>query len=219
MVEIIPAIIPENLEDLREKADRVRAYVSTVQVDIMDGEFAPSKSWPYNNLGQFEDLVKERKPLLGSLPYEVDMMIEKPEEVTDQWMKLGARAIIIHIDSTEMLDDIISRAKEKSVDVGIALRPYTDNEVLERWIPDINFVQFMGNQRIGYHGVELDENVIRKIRDIREKHKNLIISIDIGVNFKTATKLIEAGANKLVSGSTIFNANNIRDAIQKLQQS
>lgn len=219
MVEIIPAIIPENLEDLREKADRVRAYVSTVQVDIMDGEFTPVASWPYNNLEQFEDLVKKGEPLLSGISYELDMMIEKPEEVVNQWIKLGARAVIIHIDSTEALDDIISRAKEKSVDVGIALRPYTDNEVLERWIPDINFVQFMGNQRIGYHGVKLDENVIRKIRDIREKHKDLIISIDIGVNFETAPKLIEAGANKLVSGSTIFNANNIKDAIQKLQRS
>jgi len=217
MTEVIPAIIPENLEDLYAKADRVRAYVSTVQVDIMDGKFAPITSWPYNNHEQFENLVKEGNPLLGDLSFELDMMVEKPEDVIGRWMELGAKALIIHVDSTDMLEDITARAKERGVAVGIALRPYTDNDVLERWVPDINFVQFMGNQKIGYHGVELDARVLQKIIQLREKYPKLSISVDIGVNFETAPGLIKAGANKLISGSTIFNAENINEAIKKLK--
>ena len=219
MTEAIPAIIPKNLKDLYEKADSVREYVSTVQVDIMDGKFAPVKSWPYNDLLQFENLAKEGKPLLGNLQYELDMMIERPEKTVHKWMEIGVKAIIIHIDSTEVLDKIIQKTKERGVAVGLALRPHTDIEVLERWIQDIDFVQFMGNQKIGYHGVKLDESVIEKIRELRKKHKDLSISIDIGVNFETAPKLVEAGVNKLISGSTIFKSENIKTAIQKLQQS
>ncbi|MCH8049883.1 hypothetical protein IIB51_00510 [Patescibacteria group bacterium] len=217
MTEVIPAIIPENLEDLYAKADRVRAYVNTAQVDIMDGKFAPVTSWPYNNYEQFEDLVKEGKPLLGDLSFELDMMVERPEDVIGRWMELGAKALIIHVDSTNMLENIIPRAKERRVAVGIALRPDTDNDVLERWIPDINFVQFMGNQKIGYHGVELDDRVLQKITKLRKTHPKLSISVDIGVNFETAPSLIKAGATKLVSGSTIFNAENINEAIEKLK--
>ena len=217
MTEVIPAIIPENLEDLYAKADRVRAYVNIVQVDIMDGKFAPVTSWPYNNHEQFENLVKEGNPLLGDLSFDLDMMIERPEDVIGRWMELGAKALIIHIDSTKILEDIIPRAKERGVAVGIALRPYTNNDVLEHWIPDINFVQFMGNQKVGYHGVELDDRVLQKITKLRKKYPKLSISVDIGVNFETAPSLIKAGANKLISGSTIFNAENINEAIEKLK--
>jgi len=219
MTDVVPAIIPADLQDLYAKANKVRDYVDIVQVDIMDGKFAPSKSWPYNNLQEFENLVEIAKPLLGDLMFDVDMMVADPEDSIDEWITLGARALIIHTDSTEVIDDVIARIKEKGVAVGIALRPYTDNEVLERIVPKINFVQFMGNQKIGYHGIGLDENVLEKIRDARKRFPNLVITVDIGVNFETAPRLVEAGVNKLVSGSTIFKSENIGEAIQKLKQS
>ena len=74
----------------------------------------------------------------------------------------------------------------------------------------------MGSQKIGYHGVELDKNVLDKIRDLRNRYKELIIGVDIGVNLETAPGLVRAGANKLVSGSTIFESSDIGGTIEAL---
>jgi len=77
----------------------------------------------------------------------------------------------------------------------------------------------MGNDKVGFHGVELDENVYDKIKELRKKYPKLEIAIDIGVNFETAPKLVKAGATKLISGSGIFKNKNIPEAIKKLENS
>ena len=77
----------------------------------------------------------------------------------------------------------------------------------------------MGNDKIGYHGVELDKKVLQSIKDLRNRHRKLIISIDIGVNFDTSPLLVEAGVSKLVSGSAIYSSFDRGDAIRKLSLS
>lgn len=219
MVTVVPAIISENLDDLQRQVKIVAPYVDLVQVDIMDGRFAPSLSWPY--LGsQVSELraIKSKEELLGTpgVDYELDVMIENPEVEIEGWIDAGVRTLIIHIESTLSLQDIIDRAKARGAGVALALQPETDSDVLYKWIEKIDFVQFMGSQKIGYHGVELDKNVLDKIRDLRNRYKELIIGVDIGVNLETAPELVRAGANKLVSGSTIFESSDIGGAIEKL---
>ena len=219
MITIVPAIISENLDDLQRQVKIVSPFIDLVQVDIMDGKFAPSLSWPY--LGsQMSELraIKSKEELLGVsiVDYELDVMIEDPEAEVDEWIDAGVRSLIIHIESTSNLQDIIDRTKARGAGVALALQPETDNDVLYKWIEQIDFVQFMGSQKIGYHGVELDKNVLDKIRDLRNRYKELIIGVDIGVNLETAPGLVRAGANKLVSGSTIFESSDIGGTIEAL---
>jgi pentose-5-phosphate-3-epimerase len=84
-------------------------------------------------------------------------------------------------------------------------------------LPQADFVQFMGNDKIGHSGVELDNSVINKIKYFHEKHHSTTIQIDIGVNEETIPKLKEAGVSRFISGSSIFNVPNIKEAITKLQ--
>lgn len=228
MIEVVPAIIPENFEHLLEEVEKVAPFVSRIQIDVMDGIYAPTKSWPYSDdttgTLMFEKLVnkEESLPELKTITYELDMMVEKPENHFLKWINAGIKSLIIHVESTKELQSIINTAREKYVGVGIALKPRTPIESIYEWIdgvsstgsPNIDFVQFMGNNNIGYHGMSLDSFVLPKISQLRKKYPELIIGIDIGVNIETAPILVESGVTKLVSGSAIFKSDDIEKTIE-----
>lgn len=217
MIEVVPAIIPDNFAHLTDEVEKVAKFVSRIQVDVMDGKYAPSKSWPYSNERDWAYLQllegKTHLPHITEISYELDMMVENPEEHIDDWMKVGFKTLIIHTESTKQLPQIIEKATEHSVDVGLALKPATSLEQLDTYIEQIAFVQFMGNNKIGYHGVSLDSFVLPKISTLRAKYPELIIGIDIGVTEETVQILVDHGVNKLVSGSAIYNSEDIEETI------
>ena len=205
-IEIIPAIMPESFNDLNEKYSRVRDFVNTVQIDVMDGEFVPSKDWPYVG-GELEKI---------DFDFEVDLMVKNPEEVIESWVEAGAKRVIIHIESTEKIEEAFLKIPS-DVEVGIALNTTTPNEEIYPLIEKIDFVQFMGIAKIGYQGQEFDERVIEKIKDLREKYSRVIISVDGAVSLETAPRLIEDGANRLAVGSAIFKSKDIDKTIEQLK--
>ena len=232
--QIIPAIIPKNFEHLKTELNLVKDFIPLVQIDITDGIFAPTKTWPFDSAQgkpsssvqdnlvmdkHFEKIVEQEEgmPFWKDLNFEIDLMIQNPEKTLDKWINIGASALVIHIESTNEIEKIIQKIKSSNIAVGISLNPSTPNEKIYSLIEKINFVQFMGNDKIGYHGVELDKKVYEKIKNLRNKYPNLPISVDIGVNRETIPLLVQAGANKLISGSTIFNADNIEKAFEELR--
>lgn len=234
MVEVIPAVMPENYEDLLKKLRCVRGVVSCIQIDVMDGKFVPSVSWPYDSQGkdQFTLMVRggDMLPFWDEVDYEIDLMVEKPEEVIKDWVALGARRIIVHISSTTHLRGIIDLLEKRygeagdlegvaPVELGVALRTEDSFSDIEPFVHDIDVVQYMGIKKIGYQGQPFDEKVISKIMGLREECPHLIISVDGGVSIETAPLLIKAGASRLVSGSTIFNSRDVRETIFKLKHS
>jgi len=100
----------------------------------------------------------------------------------------------------------VKEIEEHKLSVGVALKPSEPLSRIEPMIPYIQFIQCMGNDKVGYNGVVLDESVYEKVRTLRELYKHMDISVDIGVNRETAPRLIEAGATKLISGSGIFKS-------------
>jgi ribulose-phosphate 3-epimerase len=233
MVEIIPAIMPDNYKDLKEKANRIRGVVPCAQIDVMDGKFVPSVSWPYDKDGvkEFTSMVSkgDMLPFWDEIDYEIDLMIKNPEEIINDWITIGARRIIIHIESTDKTRDIIEFIKNRfyenedfvcfeHIEFGIALGTETSFDKLSPFVYDIDVVQLMGIKKIGYQGQEFDENTINRVKNLRERYPHLIISIDGGVGFKTAPKLISVGVSRLVSGSAIFGSLNVNESILKLKQ-
>ena len=214
MAEVIPAIIPKSFDDLKRQAQIVAPFVKSAQIDIMDGKFAPEPSFPFidNDISNLATNYS-REIRLG---FELDMMVENPEQYFDDWIKFGIGTFIIHFESTNKLDELINILKEKGKGVAIAFKPETSIKEIEQYVEKVDFIQVMGNDKIGFHGVSLDEKVYEIVRDLRNRFKDSIISVDIGVNFETAPKLVEAGVSKLVSGSAIYNSDNIEEAIQKL---
>ena len=205
-IEIIPAIMPESFNDLNEKYSLVKEYVTMVQIDVMDGKFVSSKNWPYT-AGEIKKI---------DFNFEVDLMVLNPENVIDDWIKAGAKRIIIHIESSEKIEEVFLKIPS-GVEIGIAINTETENENIYPLIERINFVQFMGIEKIGFQGQSQDVRVLKKIADLRRKFSRVIISVDGGVNLESAPVLIQAGANRLVSGSAIFESNDIKRAIERLK--
>ena len=213
--------------------------VDTVQLDVMDGIFVPEKSWPYSSTGSPQDseqkndlaeLVASRDtmPFWEDIDFEADLMIAHPEEEIENWISFGAKRIIVHIESVSDMNSVIADVKDSvngkqvtdeghSVEFGIALNIDTPNKIIAPYIHAIDFVQCMGIARIGYQGESFDERVISKIEDLREEYPDVTISVDGGVNFESAPKLIAAGAVRLVSGSTILKSKNLEETIEKLK--
>ena len=182
-------------------------------------------SWPYTLKGvvSFQNIIQQEQtlPFLDKLNYGVDLMVEDPEEEILKWYSFGARRFIVHVESVDGLDvleRIILTYKKKGLsEVCVAIGIETPVETIRPIIKNIESVQFMGISKIGYQGEKFDEQVFDKIACLRQMHKNVIISVDGGVSKKTVSRLVEAGATRLVSGSAIFGDNNIEEAIKTLK--
>lgn len=231
--EIIPAIMPESYNDLVQKAGKIAGIVPWAQIDVMDGEFTASRNWPYGkeNQATFQKLLKEKKelPFWDELAYEVDLMVAHPEKVVRDWVALGARRIIVHIESVKALRPLIASVQaenateedctlEAPVEFGLAFNIDTPFDRLQGYMYEVDVVQLMGIAKIGFQGEPFDERVLARIRDLRAQYPHLIISIDGGVNRESAPRLIEAGADRLVSGSAVFGSSNVEEAIASLAQ-
>ena len=232
MVEIIPALMPRTFEELRVETERFIGLVETVQIDVMDGVFVGNKSWPYSEGANIiQDLTREGDtiPFWEDIDFEADLMIANPEREIANWISLGASRIIVHTESVTDMDFIIAEVRgsingkqvdgeeERPIEIGLALHINTPLKKIEPWIYAVDFVQCMGIVKIGYQGQPFDERVISKIEDLRELNPDVTISVDGGVNFESAPQLIEAGATRLVSGSTILESTNVEETIEKLK--
>ena len=238
MTEIIPAILPESFDELKDKMALINGLNGIVQVDVCDGKFVSSKSWPY--VGDYDAMYgriiseDEGFPFWESIDFEADLMVLNPEEVVDSWIKAGARRIVLHVESSKFLLVFLEEFRKKygyfgesafSVEIGIALNIDTPNEDIYPFLEAnkegrslADFVQFMGIQKVGYQNQSFDETVLGKIHDLRQKYPGTIISIDGGVNFDNAKDLINDGVNRLISGSAIFESEDIKEAIEEFRK-
>jgi len=218
---IIPAIIPETYEHLRSRLRDVQDVVRRVQIDVMDGTYAPSTSWPY--IGAVREAFEAQRREDAGLPYwqhfdfEIDLLVKNPEARIHEWALAGVSTLIFHVESTDALPEIAQICRERRIEMALAIRPTTDIGVLEPYIEQAIFVQVMGNERIGYHGVTLSEQALSTIRDISNRWPELVIGVDIGVNAETLPSLIEAGASRFAAGSAVFNFSSPAGALAHLE--
>lgn len=218
--------MPKDFEEVSAKAGLVHRFVKSVQIDIMDGQLTPSRSWPYFE-GQEESFEKVASGEVGlphwkEIDYEADLMIVNPEESFTDWVNAGFHRIIIHIESTSKLRDIL-REWKGVVEIGVAINIDTDNSALTPFLDEesgnaVDFVQFMGIATIGFQGSPFDSRVVEKIVSLRQAYPQVIISVDGGVNLESAPSLIQAGANRLVAGSAIFGSESVEMTIEDFKK-
>ena len=155
-------------------------------------------------------------------------MVADPMDEVQKWISAGAKRIVVHYESFKDKDRLHSFIESfnknyrsdgsiVSTEIGIGINMETPDEVIDPIVSKINLVQFMGIDRIGKQGEPFDDAVIEKIKDLRSRLPDLIISTDGGVNLESARKLAQAGVNRLVVGSAIFESNDIRGTIERLK--
>lgn len=231
-MEIIPAILPKNFEELETDVGLVTGLVPTVQIDICDGKFVPNITWPYKKHDEnFEAILREERglPHWENIEYEIDLMVKNPEEDVMRWITAGAARIIIHVESTQHLVTTVQKVGSL-VDIGLAINIDTPNEVLAPLLGPgigvdgaevagenhIKFIQCMGIAKIGFQGESFDRRVLEKIATLQKMYPNMPISVDGGVTLENARELRDAGATRLVAGSAIFNTTNQADIVSTI---
>jgi len=224
IMEIIPAILPKDFKDLEDHIARVKGLVPLVQVDICDGQFTPSPSWPYKKAdSNFEAIAHEDRglPFWEEVEYEFDLMVNRPEDVVLDYVAAGASRIVLHAESKGDIRAAIEKLLGK-VDIGLALNIDTPLDVLEQYKDKIRectikYVQLMGIDNVGFQGQAFDEKVIAKIQEVKKKYPELAIQIDGAVSLQTAPLLRDAGASRLIIGSAIFESENVVQAIEEFK--
>lgn len=196
MVEIIPAIVETDFQEIRKKIDLVDGLTEWVQIDIADGLFAANFTWE-----NWTDLNE----LGGQAKVEVHLMVEQPEHYLADWMKVADR-VIIHPESTVKLPQIMAQFAHSAVKLGAALLLETPPETIYPVLDKFALVQFMGIKKIGQAGEPFASEVLEKVRALRASHPEAKIAVDGGVNLENAPELLAAGADILVVGSAIWES-------------
>ena len=210
-IEIIPTILVKTFKEVEERIRKVEDYVNWVQLDIMDGVFCCNETWRNpQDLKGFKTKVK----------LEAHLMVNKPEEIIDDWLKKADR-VIIHFESKITNREIgirkmIKKAHKKKREFGLALNPETHPMVVVPFLKDLDLVLFMTVQP-GWGGQEFKDWVLTKIEVLHKLWPKGNIEVDGGINPETAKKTIKAGANLICAGTYIFRSKNIEEAIKKLK--
>ena len=203
-IQISPSILSADFSQLRNEIKRLEeGGADMIHVDVMDGHFVP-------NLTIGPPVIKSLKKH-SSLLFDVHLMISPVHKYIESYSDAGADIITIHPEATDDLNSSIVKIKELNKKVGVSLNPETKIDIILNVLDKIDLVLIM-SVNPGFGGQKFMPEVLNKIKELKkiqkEKGLNFDIEIDGGINFENSKAAIEAGANILVSGTTIFKSNN-----------
>ncbi|MEI0609893.1 ribulose-phosphate 3-epimerase [Brachyspira pilosicoli] len=208
---IAPSILTASFANLESTIKELEeAGADYLHLDIMDGSFVPQITFG-------SKIVSDIKKIT-SLPLDVHLMIVSPEKHIDDFAKAGADIISVHYEGNLHLHKLIMQIKSHNVKAGIVLNPHTRVDVIEPLIDDIDNVLIM-SVNPGFGGQKFITNSIKKIEETKKLigQREIIISVDGGINLNTCSDVIKAGANLLVAGSAIIDSKDKKETIKQLR--
>ncbi|MBD3282148.1 MAG: ribulose-phosphate 3-epimerase [Candidatus Portnoybacteria bacterium] len=218
-MEIIPTILSKTSEEAEQKIRVVEKQSEWIQIDAMDGIFVNNETFPYN--GNYKENISKLKTLKIRSNIEAHLMVNKPEEIINDWLEIADR-IFIHFESRitnrELgINTIIEKAHKQKKQIGLAINPETDVAATMPFLKNLDAVLCMTVQP-GWGGQEFKPWVLKKIKYLKKIWPNGITAVDGGVNNKNIKRIKKAGTDIAYIGTHIFNSKNPEKRLKKLKR-
>lgn len=210
---IAPSLLSANFANLQQDIEMInRSQADWLHLDIMDGVFVPNISFGFPVIEAIAPLA--RKPL------DVHLMITQPGKFISRLQALGTFMMNVHYEACLHLHRTVQEIKKAGMKAGVTLNPHTPVSMLEDILPDVDMVLLM-SVNPGFGGQEFIPQSVEKIARLKEmilrKNLSTLIEVDGGINLETARLALDAGADILVCGNSIFSAENPEETIAKLK--
>ncbi|KGK88463.1 ribulose-phosphate 3-epimerase [Clostridium sp. HMP27] len=214
MINIAPSILSADFSKLGEEVKNIEAHgADIVHIDVMDGMFVPNITFGMPIIKSIRNVTK--------MPFDVHLMIEKPDRYIEDFVKAGADIITVHYEADKHIDRTINYIKSFGVKAAVALNPGTPVSNIKDLIPELDMVLIM-SVNPGFGGqkyIKYASNKIREVKELKDKfNPNLLIEVDGGVDVSNIREVVESGANVIVAGSAVFKNNDVEGNIKNLRE-
>ena len=200
-IKIAPSILASNFSKLNDEVISIEnAGADFIHLDIMDGHFVP-------NLTFGPPLIKSLRSLT-KLPFDVHLMVSNPDTLLDDYVNAGANIITVHVEACNHLARTLHYIKSKGCKAGVAINPHTDIQFIENVIEDLDLILIM-TVNPGFGGQKFIKSMVKKISLVKEiiSSRDIFLEVDGGITKENSKEVIDAGANVLVAGTSVFKTN------------
>ena len=210
---ISPSMLSCDFANIQRDVEMINASSADwFHIDVMDGVFVPNISFGFPVISAMKKHAKK--------PMDVHIMIENPDAYIQDFKAAGADILTVHYEACRHLHRTIQAIKASGMKAGVALNPHTPVSLLSDVIADLDLVLIM-SVNPGFGGQQFIDHAVEKVKQTRlliaASNSSALIEVDGGVNLETGKRLVDAGANALVAGSFVFNAENPTQTIQDLK--
>ena len=229
MRDIVPAILEKDFGEIKNKLTFLRGKAKCVQLDFCDGVYINNQTWPFAT-GGFEDgdflkIMNEEEglPYWEDFDFEFDLMVADAVENFDIYMKLGPKRMIFHLGAQKNLEDFehflegLDMYIRDSIEIGLAFKPSDDLATVSRFSHKVDFLHCMGSDKIGFQGEAFSEKALENLKFLKKELPGIVISVDIGINLENAEEILDAGADRLTVGSSVWKSGDPIGALQTFQ--